>query len=111
MQGAPKRLNGEDGLPIPPYAIYNIGGGKPENLLRYIETLEEALIRAEVLPASFHFDEYKELVGMQPGDVPVTFADSSALERDYDFRPSINIQEGLRMFAEWYKSYYGGQNT
>lgn len=107
MQGAPKRLNGEDGLPIPPYAIYNIGGGKPENLLRYVETLEEALIRAEVLPASFHFDKYKELVGMQPGDVPVTFADSSALERDYNFRPSIGIQEGLRKFAEWYKSYYG----
>lgn len=107
IQGAPKQLNGEDGLPIPPYAIYNIGGGKSENLLRYIETLEEALIRAEVLPASFHFDEYKELVGMQPGDVPVTFADSSALERDYDFRPSIDIQEGLRKFAEWYKSYYG----
>ena len=106
MQGAPKQMNGEDGLPIPPYAIYNIGGGKPENLLSYIETLEEALIRAEVLPASFPFDEYKELVGMQPGDVPVTFADSSALERDYDFRPSIDIQEGLRKFAEWYKSYY-----
>ncbi len=106
MQGAPEKKNGEDGLPIPPYAIYNIGGGTPENLLDYISTLQEELVRAEVLPSDFDFDAHKELVGMQPGDVPITYADSSALERDYGFTPKIGIREGLRNFAEWYKEYY-----
>lgn len=106
MQGAPKKDNGEDGLPIPPYAVYNIGGGTPENLLTYITTLQEELERAGVLPSDYDFDSHKELVPMQPGDVPVTYADSSALERDYGFRPEIGIREGLRRFAEWYKEFY-----
>ena len=103
MQGAPEKKAGEDGLPIPPYAVYNIGGGTPENLLDYIQTLQEELVRAEVLPADYDFDAHKELVPMQPGDVPVTYADSRALEKDYGFRPQIGIREGLRKFAEWYK--------
>ena len=106
MQGAPERRNGEDELPVPPYAVYNIGGGTPENLLDYINTLQEELVRAGVLPADFDFEAHKELVGMQPGDVPVTYADSTALERDYGFTPKIGIREGLRRFAEWYKEYY-----
>lgn len=106
MQGAPEKQNGEDGLPIPPYAVYNIGGGTPENLLDYINTLQEELIRAEVLPADFDFEAHKKLVGMQPGDVPVTYADSTALERDFGFTPKIGIREGLRKFAEWYKEFY-----
>lgn len=106
MQGAPEKKNGEDGLPIPPYAVYNIGGGTPENLLDYISTLQEELVRAGVLPADYDFDAHKELVGMQPGDVPVTYADSEALERDFGFTPKIGIREGLRAFAEWYKEYY-----
>ena len=106
MQGAPEKKNGEDGLPIPPYAIYNIGGGTPENLLDYITTLQEELVRAKVLPIDYNFDAHKELVPMQPGDVPVTYADSMALERDYGFRPQIGIREGLRKFAEWYKEFY-----
>ena len=106
MSGAPKKATGEDGLPIPPYSIYNIGGGTPENLLDYVTTLQEELIRAGVLPADFDFEAHKELVGMQPGDVPVTYADSSALERDYGFKPSLGIREGLRAFTEWYKEYY-----
>lgn len=106
MQGAPEKKTGADGLPIPPYAVYNIGGGTPENLLDYITTLQEELIRAEVLPADYDFDAHKKLVGMQPGDVPVTYADSSALERDYGFTPKIGIREGLRKFAQWYKEYY-----
>lgn len=106
MQGAPEKKNGEDGLPIPPYAVYNIGGGTPENLLDYISTLQEELVRAGVLPADYDFDAHKELVGMQPGDVPVTYADSEALERDYGFKPKIGIREGLRAFAEWYKEFY-----
>lgn len=106
MQGAPEKKNGEDGLPIPPYAVYNIGGGSPENLLDYISTLQEELVRAGVLPADYDFDAHKKLVGMQPGDVPVTYADSEALERDYGFTPKIGIREGLRAFAEWYKEYY-----
>ena len=105
MQGAPEKKTGEDGLPIPPYGVYNIGGGTPENLLDYIQTLQEELVRAGVLPADFDFDSHKELVGMQPGDVPVTYADSSALERDYGFTPKIGIRQGLRAFAQWYKSY------
>ena len=107
MQGAPEKKNGEDGLPIPPYAVYNIGGGQPENLLDYISTLQEELVRAKVLPENYDFEAHRELVGMQPGDVPVTYADSSALEQDYGFKPKIGIREGLRAFAEWYKDYYG----
>ncbi len=106
MQGAPEKKNGEDGLPIPPYAVYNIGGGQPENLLDYISVLQEELVRAEVLPADYDFEGHRELIGMQPGDVPVTFADSKALEEDYGFTPKIGIREGLRAFAEWYKEYY-----
>ena len=106
MGGAPEKKNGEDGLPLPPYAVYNIGGGTPENLLDYIRTLQEELIRAGVLPEDYDFEGHRELVGMQPGDVPVTYADSSTLEADYGFKPSIGIREGLRAFAEWYKGYY-----
>ena len=106
MQGAPEKQTGEDGLPLPPYAVYNIGGGTPENLLDFISTLQEELVRAKVLPVDYDFEGHHELVGMQPGDVPVTYADSQALEEDYGFRPSINIREGLRKFAEWYKEYY-----
>lgn len=106
MQDAPEKANGEDGLPLPPYAVYNIGGGTPENLLDYISTLQEELVRAKVLPESYDFAAHRQLVPMQPGDVPVTFADSAALETDYGFRPSIGIREGLRKFAEWYKEYY-----
>ena len=106
MQGAPEKENGTDGLPVPPYAVYNIGGGQPENLLDYISTLQEELVRAGVLPEDYDFEGHRELVGMQPGDVPITYADSAALERDYGFTPRIGIREGLRSFAEWYKSYY-----
>lgn len=106
MQGAPEKKNGEDGLPLPPYAVYNIGGGTPENLLDYISTLQEELVRAKVLPADYDFEGHRELVPMQPGDVPVTYADSKGLEEDYGFRPTIGIREGLRKFAEWYKEYY-----
>ena len=106
MQGAPEKENGADGLPVPPYAVYNIGGGQPENLLDYISTLQEELVRAGVLPEDYDFEGHRELVGMQPGDVPITYADSAALERDYGFTPRIGIREGLRSFAEWYKSYY-----
>ena len=106
MQGAPEKMAGEDGLPLPPYAVYNIGGGQPENLLDYISTLQEELVRAKVLPEDYDFEGHRELVGMQPGDVPVTYADSEALERDYGFTPTIGIREGLRKFAEWYKEYY-----
>lgn len=107
MKGAPEKNNGEDGLPIPPYAIYNIGGSKPENLLDYIATLQEELVRAKVLPANYDFEGHRELVGMQAGDVPVTYADSAALKVDYGFKPKTNIRTGLRAFAEWYKEYYG----
>ena len=106
MQGAPEKLTGEDGLPIPPYAVYNIGGGTPENLLDYISTLQEELVNAGVLPADYDFEAHRELVGMQPGDVPVTYADSKGLEDDYGFKPTIGIREGLRKFAEWYAEYY-----
>lgn len=106
MQGAPEKSNGFDGLPIPPYAVYNIGGGQPENLLDYISTLQEELVRAGVLPADYDFEGHRELVGMQAGDVPITYADSEALERDYGFTPTIGIRTGLRAFAEWYKEYY-----
>lgn len=106
MQKAPEKHNGEDGLPIPPYAVYNIGGGQPENLLDFVQTLQEELVRAKVLPDDYDFDAHKKLVSMQPGDVPTTFADVTALERDFGFTPKITLREGLRAFAQWYKSYY-----
>ena len=108
MQGAPIRQNGEDGLPIAPYALYNIGGGTPENLLDFVKTLQEELVRSGVLPADYDFESHRELVGMQAGDVPVTYADSKALEDDYGFKPSIDIRTGLGKFAEWYKQYIKG---
>ena len=107
MQGAPEKATGSDGLPIPPYAVYNIGGGTPENLLDYISTLQEELVSVGVLPRDYDFEGHRELVGMQAGDVPITYADSEALERDHGFRPTIGIREGLRRFALWYKDYYG----
>lgn len=106
MQGAPEKKNGEDGLPIPPYAVYNIGNSNPENLLDFVQILQEELIRAGVLPSDYDFESHKELVAMQPGDVPVTYADTSALERDYGFKPSTSLRDGLRKFAEWYKGFY-----
>ena len=106
MQGAPERKIGEDGLPIPPYAVYNIGNNQPENLLDFVDILQQELIRAEVLPADYDFEAHKELVPMQPGDVPVTYADTSALERDFGFKPSTDLRTGLRRFAEWYKEFY-----
>lgn len=107
MQGAPSKSAGSDGLPVPPYAVYNIGGGTPENLLTYISTLQEELVRAGVLNSDYDFEGHRKLVGMQAGDVPITYADSSALETDYGFTPAIDIRTGLRKFAEWYKAYYG----
>lgn len=106
MQGAPARETGEDGLPVPPYALYNIGGGRPENLLDFVTILQEELVRAGVLPEDYDFDAHKELVPMQPGDVPVTYADTKALEEDFGYRPSTTLREGLRKFAEWYKAFY-----
>ena len=106
MQGAPERKIGEDGLPIPPYAVYNIGNNQPENLLDFVDILQQELIRAEVLPADYDFEAHKELVPMQPGDVPVTYADTSALEHDFGFKPSTDLRTGLRRFAEWYKEFY-----
>lgn len=106
MQGAPERKNGEDGLPVPPYAVYNIGGGQPENLLDFVNILQEELVRAGVLPKDYDFEAHKELVPMQPGDVPTTYADATALERDFGFTPKITLREGLKKFAEWYKEYY-----
>ena len=103
MQHAPEKQTGEDGLPVPPYKVYNIGGGQPENLLDFVTILQEELIRAGVLPADYNFEAHRELVPMQPGDVPVTYADASTLERDFDFRPTTPLREGLRKFAEWYK--------
>ena len=106
MQGAPDKKNGEDGLPIPPYAVYNIGNSNPENLLDFVTILQEELIRAGVLPKDYDFEAHKELVPMQAGDVPVTYADTSALEMDYGFKPRTTLREGLRKFAEWYKEFY-----
>ena len=106
MKKAPERKTGEDGLPIPPYAIYNIGGGQPENLLDFVQILQEELVRAGVLPKDYDFEAHKQLVPMQAGDVPVTYADASALERDFGFVPKITLREGLRKFAEWYRKYY-----
>ena len=107
MAGAPERKKGEDGLPIPPYAVYNIGGGQPENLLDFVTILQEELVRAGVLPQDFDFEAHKQLVPMQPGDVPTTYADATALERDFGFTPKITLREGLRKFAEWYAEFYG----
>ena len=106
MQKAPNKENGEDGLPLPPYAIYNIGNSNPENLLDFVTILQEELIRAEVLPQNYDFESHKKLVPMQAGDVPVTYADTSVLERDFGFKPSTNLREGIRKFAEWYKEFY-----
>lgn len=106
MAKAPEKKNGEDGLPIPPYAIYNIGNSNPENLLDFVQILSEELVRAGVLPADYDFEAHKELVSMQPGDVPVTFADTEPLERDFGFKPHTPLREGLRKFAEWYKEFY-----
>ena len=106
MQGAPERKKGDDGLPIPPYAVYNIGGGQPENLLDFVQILQEELVRAGVLPEDYDFEAHKQLVPMQPGDVPTTYADAEALARDFGFTPKITLREGLRKFAEWYKAYY-----
>ena len=106
MQKAPDKVTGEDGLPLPPYAVYNIGNNQPENLLDFVTTLQEELIRAGVLPEDYDFEAHKELVPMQPGDVPVTYADTSALERDFGFKPSTSLRDGLRKFAEWYKEFY-----
>ena len=107
MQKAPEKKNGEDGLPIPPYAVYTIGNSNPENLLDFVQILSEELVRAGVLPEDYDFEAHKELVPMQPGDVPVTYADTSALERDFGFKPQTSLREGLRRFSEWYKAYYG----
>ena len=107
MQKAPAKQVGEDGLPVPPYSVYNIGNNQPENLLDFVTILQEELLAAGALPADYDFEAHKELVPMQPGDVPVTFADTSALERDFGFKPSTSLREGLRAFARWYKEYYG----
>ena len=106
MQKAPAKQVGEDGLPVPPYAVYNIGNNQPENLLDFVTILQEELLAAGVLPADYDFEAHKELVPMQPGDVPVTYADTSALERDFGFKPSTSLRDGLRAFAKWYKEYY-----
>lgn len=106
MQCAPEKKNGEDGLPVPPYRVYNIGNSSPENLLDFVSILCEELVKAGVLPEDYDFEAHKKLVPMQPGDVPVTFADTSALERDFGFKPSTPLREGLRKFAQWYKEFY-----
>lgn len=106
MQHAPEKQNGEDGLPIPPYKVYNIGNSHPENLMEFVDILQQELIRAGVLPSDYDFDAHKELVPMQPGDVPVTYADTTPLEQDFGFKPSTPLREGLRKFAEWYRGYY-----
>ena len=111
MRYAPEKRNGEDGLPIPPYKVYNIGNNSPENLLDFVTILQEELIAAKVLPADYDFESHKELVPMQPGDVPVTFADTTPLENDFGFRPSTPLRTGLRAFAQWYASYYGTVDT
>ena len=107
MQHAPERRKGEDGLPLPPYKVYNIGNSHPENLLDFVDILQQELVRAGVLPKDYDFEPHKELVPMQPGDVPVTYADTTPLEQDFGFRPSTPLREGLRRFAEWYKEFYG----
>ena len=107
MQHAPEKQNGEDGLPIPPYKIYNIGNSHPENLLDFVTILQEELVRAGVLPKDYDFEAHKELVPMQPGDVPVTYADTTPLEEDFGYKPDTSLRGGLRAFAEWYQGYYG----
>ncbi|MBR4085155.1 MAG: GDP-mannose 4,6-dehydratase [Lachnospiraceae bacterium] len=107
MQHAPEKVNGEDGLPLPPYAVYNIGNNSPENLLDFVDILQQELIRAGVLPRDYDFEAHKELVPMQPGDVPITYADTTALEEDFGFKPSTSLRQGLRCFAEWYKEFCG----
>ena len=107
MQHAPEKATGEDGLPVPPYKVYNIGNNSPENLLDFVQILQEELLAAGVLPADYDFESHKELVPMQPGDVPVTYADTSALEADFGFKPSTSLRDGLRAFAQWYAKYYG----
>ena len=109
MQGAPEKKNGEDGLPLPPYAVYNIGGGRPVSLLDFVTILQEELVRAGVLPKDYDFEAHKKLVPMQPGDVPVTYADTEALERDFGYRPEIDLRTGLRSFASWYRAFYTEQ--
>lgn len=109
IQRAPERKKGEDGLPVPPYALYNIGNSHPENLLDFVDILQQELIRAGVLPATYDFEAHKELVPMQAGDVPVTYADTSALEHDFGYKPSTSLRDGLRKFAEWYKEFYGSR--
>ena len=109
MEKPPKKETGEDGLPIPPYAVYNIGNSHPENLLEFVDILQQELIRANVLSEEYNFEAHKKLVPMQPGDVPVTYADTSALERDFDFKPSTSLRDGLRQFAEWYHDFYMDQ--
>lgn len=111
LQHAPEKASGEDGLPIPPYALYNIGNNRPENLLDFVQILSEELVRAGVLPKNYDFEAHKQLVPMQPGDVPVTYADTSALERDFGFKPATPLREGLRRFAEWYKAFYMTNNS
>ena len=106
MQSAPEKKTGEDGLPVPPYALYNIGNNKPENLLDFVDILQQELINAEVLPPDYDFDAHKELVPMQPGDVPETYADTSALEQDFGYKPSTSLRDGIQKFAVWYREYY-----
>ena len=106
MQAAPERKNGEDGLPIPPYSVYNIGNNQPENLLDFVDILQQELVSAGVLPVDYDFESHKKLVEMQPGDVPITFADTSALEKDFGFKPHTSLRDGLRKFAHWYKDFY-----
>ena len=106
MQGAPEKKTGEDGLPVPPYAVYNIGNSNPENLLDFVTILQEELTRAKVLPEDYDFESHKELVAMQPGDVPVTYADTRPLERDFGFKPDTSLRNGLRNFAKWYHEFY-----
>ena len=106
MKKPPQKAKGEDGLPIPPYAVYNIGNNSPENLLDFVDILQQELVAAEVLPKDYDFESHKKLVPMQAGDVPITYADTSALERDFDFKPSTSLRQGLRNFAKWYKEFY-----
>ena len=106
MGKPPERKTGEDGLPVPPYKLYNIGNGHPENLLEFVDILQQELTEAKVLPADYDFEAHKKLVPMQPGDVPVTFADTTDLERDFNFRPQVNLRDGLKEFARWYYDYY-----
>ena len=106
MKKAPYRKTGKDGLPVPPYRVYNIGKGTPENLLDFVQILSEELIRAQILPKDYDFEAHKELVPMQPGDVPITYADTSALEKDFEYKPGTDLRKGLREFAEWYADFY-----